>query len=135
MKQGFEPPFLKWFRKVYIKDSNVNKIDLEAWNQLFDKFFQENLNQEMKFKKLLNSIGQFYGFFNFEVFKHEINLLFFPVRVLDDKRALQDWFFHTCEPFDFLQESKTLKKQTILGKLESHSKISKRFHEICSSWR
>lgn len=135
MKEVFEPPFLRWFKKIYIEDVNRDYSHLDTWNQVFDKFYQENFNPNLNFKKLFNSIGQYYGFWNFEVIKYELNLILFPLNVLEDKRETQEWFYDHYEPFDFLQELKSQKRNSILEQLKMNNTLSKRFHEICLSWR
>eukprot|EP01080_Neovahlkampfia_damariscottae_P004666 gene4666-8238_t len=126
MKQTtFLNPGFKWFQHVIFNEPLDKNEDLiQNWNINFAKFYHQIVNPKYLIKRYINSIELFYGFPNEKRIISDLNILFFPVNVLEDERNIKEWKFENfCFPLtssdevikNFLNLKKVFNYQNMLS--------------------
>ena len=137
MKQtNFVNPTFKWFQHVIFNEPLMNKDEelIQNWNLSFAKFYHQIINPVFLIKSFINSIELFYGFPNKNRIISDLNLLFFPISILDDKRNIKEWKFENFS-FPISTTENIIKNNLNLKKiLNFHNKFSTEFYKIISNF-
>jgi hypothetical protein len=134
MNETFSSPTFKFFQNVILNQPTTEiKSNLKSWNLEFSKFYHQVVNPVPLTKKFIESIELFYGFPNKNRMINDLNLLFFPISILNDKRNIQEWNFENFNlPITSFEEIKS-DTMNLKNILDSQNLISSELLNILNS--